>query len=141
MRRLIDILFIEDTSKVWLQLFRYAFVGGLAFVADYGSLYLLVHYAGLHHLLAAAIAFLLGLFINWQLSTSWVFAGKGRNDIQGFALFAVIGIIGLALNEGIMYIGTDIAGLHYMISKLLSTLIVFLWNFFARRTFVFRRNG
>ena len=56
---------------------------------------------------------------------------------QEFLVFAVIGVIGLALNEAIMYVGTDLMSLHYMVSKLISTGIVFFWNFFARKVLVF----
>lgn len=131
-------LFVAPTSNWMLQLFRYGFVGGLAFVVDYGTLFGLTHFAGVPYLWSAAIAFILGLVTNYLISISWVFAHTGKMRIwQEFAVFAVIGIIGLGLNEGIMYVGTDMLQLHYMVSKLISTGIVFFWNFFARKLFVF----
>ena len=53
--------------------------------------------------------------------------------------FAIIGVIGLIFNELIMYAGTDILHLHYMVSKLISTAIVFFWNFFARKFLLFNK--
>lgn len=127
-------LFVGETEKVFVQLLRYFFVGGIAFVVDYASLYVLTEYAGLHHLLSAAIAFVLGLTVNYLLSISWVFnGGFSSSHLLDFLIFTIIGVVGLGMNEGIIYIGTDMLNIHYMISKLVSTIIVFFWNFFARR--------
>lgn len=138
-KKWINMLFVTPTDNWMLQLFRYGFVGGLAFVVDYGTLFCLTHFAGVPYLWSAAIAFILGLVTNYLISISWVFSHTGKMRIwQEFLAFTVIGLIGLALNEGIMYVGTDLLQLHYMVSKLISTAIVFFWNFFARKVLVFK---
>lgn len=92
------------------------------------------------YLWSAAIAFILGLVTNYLISISWVFQHSGKmNVLQEFTFFAIIGVIGLGLNELIMYVGTDMMHLHYMISKLISTAIVFFWNFFARKFILFNK--
>lgn len=132
-------LFVEPTTNIWLQLLRYGFVGGVAFVADYGTLFALTHYAGVHYLWSAAIAFGIGLTVNYLLSISWVFnKNRSAKPWVEFMVFALIGIVGLGLNELIMYVATDLIGLHYMLSKLLSTALVFCWNFFARKLIIFK---
>ena len=133
-------LFVVPTNNWLLQLFRYGFVGGMAFLVDYGTLFALTHYAGVPYLLSAAIAFVLGLITNYLISISWVFQHSGKMQVwQEFLFFAFIGVIGLGLNELIMYIGSDLIHLHYMISKLISTAIVFFWNFFARKFLLFNK--
>lgn len=129
----------EKPGSLVGQLFRYAFVGGISFVVDYGSLWLLTEKAGLPYLWSAAIAFILGLICNYLLSTAWVFGeSKLKNAWAEFAAFAIIGVIGLGLNELIMFACTDGLGFHYMLSKIVSTGIVFFWNFLARRFLVFK---
>lgn len=121
------------------QLLRYAVVGGISFVVDYGSLWLLTEKAGLPYLWSAAIAFILGLICNYLLSTAWVFGESRIKNAWGeFLAFAIIGLVGLGLNELIMYGCTDGLGFHYMLSKIVSTGIVFFWNFLARRFLVFK---
>ena len=121
------------------QLLRYAVVGGISFVVDYGSLWLLTEKAGLPYLWSAAIAFILGLICNYLLSTAWVYGESRIKNAWGeFLAFAIIGVIGLGLNELIMYGCTDGLGFHYMLSKIVSTGIVFFWNFLARRFLVFK---
>ncbi|MBQ7057412.1 MAG: GtrA family protein, partial [Bacteroidaceae bacterium] len=74
-----------------IQLFRYFWVGGIAFAVDYVTLYALTEFVGMHHLLSAAIAFLLGLVVNYLLSTSWVFSR--HSNISRYKEFLMFGII------------------------------------------------
>jgi putative flippase GtrA len=139
MKELLNKLFVAPTTNIWLQLLRYGFVGGVAFVADYGTLFLLTHYAHVHYLVSAAVAFGIGLTVNYLLSISWVFnKNRSAKPWVEFLVFALIGVVGLGLNELIMYVATDLMSLHYMLSKLISTAIVFCWNFFARKLIIFK---
>ena len=140
MNRWVNKLFVEPTENVILQLFRYGFVGGAAFVVDYATLFVLTNNVGVQYLWSAAIAFVLGLVANYLLSISWVFRNRGDlSRWQEFLFFAVIGVVGLGFNELIMYACTDLMHIHYMVSKLVSTAIVFFWNFFARKYLLFTK--
>lgn len=118
---------------------RYSFVGGIAFAVDFGTLCLCTDGLGLHYLISGIIAFVLGLTVNYYLSLHWVFSHKGssttpvRKKGLEFILFALIGVVGLGLNTLILYLLTDVAGFHYLVSKIISTIIVFMWNFVGRR--------
>lgn len=137
-KKLFEYLFLRPTEDTLVQLFRYVFVGGTAFVADFGSLYLLTEYAGLHYLVSATIAFVIGLAVNYLLSTLWVFqARKVRNPYMEFLFFALIGVVGLGLNALIMYVFTDLLAVYYLLSKIISTFLVFMWNFLARKYLLF----
>jgi putative flippase GtrA len=132
-------LVLDPTDRVAVQILRYTAVGGLAFVVDFGTLVLLTSVVGLHYLVSAAIAFLAGLTTNYVLSTTWVFQKRTFSDARlEFLLFAGIGLVGLGFNEVLMWLLTDVVGLHYTFSKLGSTGVVFLWNFLVRRYFLFR---
>ena len=139
MRNLFNKLFKEETENTLIQLFRYGFVGGAAFLVDYGVLVLLTEVFGMHYLLSATISFILGLITNYLLSVVWVFNNRTLgNRWAEFTVFTIIGVIGLGLNALIMYVCTDKMGIHYMISKIISTVIVFFWNFFARKIVLFK---
>jgi len=138
MKKLIDLLFLKETDNWFIQLFRYCFVGGLAFIVDYGLLVLLTEVCGLHYLISATISFIAGLIVNYLLSTSWIFRkSKLENKWAEFIVFAIIGVIGLGLNNLLLYLFTDIIHIHYMISKLITTGIVMIWNFGARKIILF----
>lgn len=137
MRSFIQKLF--DKSTLLGQLFRYGIVGGIAFVVDYGALWLLTEVCHVHYLVSAGIAFVLGLVCNYLLSTRFVF---GESRLQSrwaeFTAFLIIGVVGLVLNEIILYVCQDLIGIHYMFGKIISTVIVFFWNFLARRFLLFK---
>ena len=131
---------LGKANSMKIQLFRYLLVGGVAFVVDYGCLFILTDKFAVDYLVSAAIAFLFGLIVNYLLSTLWVFLdSRLNNKLAEFAVFATIGLVGLLLNEVVIYLFCEIVGLHYMISKLCSTIIVFFWNFFARRIILFTK--
>ncbi len=136
---LVDILVKHDSQNVMVQLFRYTFVGGTAFLLDFSALFLLTRYLGVHYLISAGLAFTLGLATNYVLSITWVFSvHRLANRAVEFGIFALIGVVGLALNEIFMWFFTEKVELHYLVSKIASTFFVYLWNFFARRFLLFQ---
>ncbi len=141
MKEWLDKLFKAPTESTFIQLFRYGFVGGLAFLVDYGTMVLLTEFAGMHYLLAATISFILGLITNYLLSITWVFnQHKLNNRWVEFLLFAFIGVVGLGLNDAIMFLCTERCGIHYTLSKIIATAIVFFWNFLARKLILFKQS-
>lgn len=133
-------IFIYDTTNWTIQLFRYVFVGGFAFIVDYSLLFLLTESLGIYYILSATISFIAGLIINYIISTQWIFK-KSRlsNTAIEFIVYGIIGVIGLLLNDLILYLFTDIMHNHYMISKLIAAALVMGWNFVGRRTILFKK--
>ncbi|HNY15391.1 MAG TPA: GtrA family protein [Bacteroidales bacterium] len=133
-------IFREKTDNTLFQLIRYTFVGGFAFIVDFGTLFLLTEYLYLHYLVSAAIAFILGLVTNYFLSIGWVFTRHTVSDKRiEFIVFALIGLVGLGLNELFLWLFTDLAGMYYLISKILTAVLVYLWNFFVRKLILFNK--
>jgi putative flippase GtrA len=126
-------------NTIITQFFRYTAVGGLAFTVDFSALFLLAAIANVHYLVSAALAFSLGLTTNYALSTSWVFNKHTLlNRHAEFIVFATIGLIGLALNEFLIWFFTETLLLHYLLSKIYSTVVVYICNFALRKIILFR---
>jgi len=122
------------------DLIRYGAVGLVAFVADFATLYLLKTYLNLHYLVAAAFGFIVGLLINYSLSIKWVFSyRKIKNAKVELLIFVFIGVAGLLINELVMYVCTGLLLFYYLYSKILATMIVFIWNFAVRRATLFKQ--
>ena len=129
----------DQTDKTKIQMFRYLFVGGAAFIVDFLSLFVLTDFFGIYYLISAAIAFILGLVANYLLSISWVFNKRKLNKRHiEFGVFALIGIVGLGLNEVFIWFFTQDLQIYYQMSKILAAVIILLWNFFARKFILFR---
>jgi len=127
------------TNNTFIQLVRYAFVGGVAFIVDFSLLFFLTEFFGVYYLISAAIAFLLGLAINYILSIVWVFSKRTfRNKWFELGIFTLIGTVGLGFNELFIWFFTEHIHFHYLLSKIVSTVFVYLWNFFARKSILFR---
>jgi putative flippase GtrA len=130
--------FFNKSDKTSVQLFKYFFVGGIAYTVDFGSLFILTDLVKVHYLISAAIAFTLGLITNYSLSIVWVFSKRTLSNRRlEFIVFSIIGLVGLGLNEVIIWFFTEWIHFHYLISKIFSTVVVFFWNFFARKKILF----
>lgn len=136
----LDILKIKLNNKkrkLLLQIFKFLFVGGLAFLIDYISLIICKEVFNLSTLLASAIAFTISVIVNYILSVTWVFeVDETKSKKQNFIIFIIFSIIGLILTEIIMYIGSDVLKISYLIVKIVATAIVMVFNFVTRKIFL-----
>ncbi|RJQ34502.1 GtrA family protein [Candidatus Parcubacteria bacterium] len=122
------------------EFIRYFAASLIALVVDIVGLWLLTEFLDVPYLVSAAISFLLGLIIVYIASIYWVFEARSiRSPAAEFGIFLVIGLIGLGINELILGLLTEYAGLYYMISKIASVFVVFTWNFFARKYVLFAK--
>lgn len=133
-------IFCLPTDNVFLQFFRYAFVGGWATVADWGVFALFNNVLKIHYLVSAPFAFLMGLTVNYLLSKKFVFsaATEKKSATAEFTVYAIIGLIGLGLTMAIMSLLTEAVGLVPMVSKIIATAVVLVWNFVARKVVLYR---
>ncbi len=120
------------------QILKFGLVGGLAFLIDYVFLYILTEFIGIHYLISSIISFIISVIFNYIMSIKWVFDVKKQQGLKEFIVFIVLSVIGLIINEIIMYVMVDLMNIHYMISKLFSTGVVMVYNFITRKIFVER---
>ena len=74
------------------------------------------------------------------LIVHWVFnVTEDRSQKQDFAVFIVLSVIGLGINQLIMWVCVDKLQIFYMISKIGATAIVMVYNFITRK--IFLENG
>lgn len=126
------------TNNSFIQLFRYTFVGGFTFLVDFCVLFVLTEFFGIHYLLSAALGFISGLIINYILSVKWVFSNRTiKNRSLEILFFVFIGLIGLGMTELFLWIFTKILLIYYLLSKIITTIIVYFWNFFARKIILY----
>jgi len=132
-------LVADPAERTFVQLFRYTFVGGAAFLVDIGTLFALTSLFHVYYLLSAAVAFVVGVTVNYVLSIVWVFSSRSTTSrFVEFTVFASVGVVGLGLNEMIMWFFTGALGLFYLYSKIISAAVVYLFNFAARKALLFR---
>ena len=135
-------LFSGDTDNTFIQFFRYVFVGGFAFVVDYGIMTALVELCRFDPVVAATISFVAGLLVNYSLSTFWIFKNsKIKNRFVGLGINAAIIWFFKDILASKLIFGTLLPqDKYYLVGKLVSTVIVFIWNFAGRKFIIFDKN-
>ena len=117
---------------------RYFAASALALAVDFGAYSGLIRLAGVDYLVAAPVGFALGLATIYALSVGWVFRLRRLKDARAeFALFALLGLAGMGLNQAIVYAGVETFGFSYELAKIASAGTVFCFNFASRKLLLF----
>ena len=127
----------KKTKKLFLQIFKFLFVGTLAFIIDYLVLIICKEIFNINVLLSAAIAFTVSVIVNYELSIIWIFdIDKNKSKRKTFIIFVIFSVMGLGLTELIMWFGSIILKYHYLIVKIVAAAIVMVFNFVTRKIFL-----
>ena len=124
-------------KKLVEQMIKFGFVGFLCFFIDWGIMVFLTEVFGINPLISSAISFTVSVTANYILSVTFVFeTDKNANKGSQFVIFVLLSIVGLGANELCMWLGTDLLGIHYMITKVGATAVVMVYNFITRKIFI-----
>lgn len=119
------------------QLAKFGVVGVVATVIDFGVMNLLHYALHLDILIANTAGFTISLIFNYIASMKFVF--EHRDDMsrkREFAIFVVLSIIGLLLNDGIVLALNKGLSLEANIAKVAATALVMIYNFVTRKVFL-----
>ena len=124
-------------KKLIEQMIKFGFVGFLCFFIDWGIMVFLTEVFGINPLISSAVSFTVSVTVNYILSVTFVFeTDKNANKGSQFVIFVLLSIVGLGVNELCMWLGTDLLGIHYMITKVGATAVVMVYNFITRKIFI-----
>ena len=127
----------ETMKKLFQQLMKFGVVGVIAFVIDYGLMVVLTELFGVEYLLSATISFTVSVVFNYLASMRYVFTHKeGLSRRREFTIFVVLSVVGLGINDLLMFLGTSLAGISYLITKIFATAVVMVYNFVTRKKFL-----
>ncbi len=121
------------------QIIKFGIVGMITAAVDYFLLYALVEFYSMNYLTATAIGFFVGSTLNYILSLLFVFeGGRFKSKFTEFSVFIIFTAIGLVLNHLIMWFGVDILESNYLAIKIISLVLVTLFNFLTKKFLVFK---
>lgn len=119
------------------QLAKFGIVGVIATLIDFGVMNLLHYGANLDILVANTAGFVISLIFNYLASMKFVFEHKeDMSRRREFAIFVVLSVIGLALNDGIVLALNKGLALEANIAKIGATALVMMYNFATRKIFL-----
>ena len=124
-------------NKLLNKIIKFSIVGGIATIIDFVFLYIFKEFLNFNVILANTLSFIISVTYNYIASITWVFdTNKNKNKKIQFILFIIFSIVGLIINNIILYILTDKLNIYYLISKAVATLIVMIFNFITRKKFL-----
>lgn len=114
-------------------------MGGLAAAVDIGIFTVAVKGFGFDWFLVALCSFTLATTVNYLLSIRYVFdSGVRFKKRAEVSLVFLISGIGLVLNQSVLWLLIETAGIDEVLSKLMATGTIFFWNYTARSRFIFK---
>ncbi len=145
----------SENDNTAYQIMRYACAGFLAVIIDFVLLHALTEFLHIHYWFSSGLSYIASTLINYFVTTRFVFARQNHTkETTMFQIFFIIGLIGLGLNQVLMYSITEFVnldyltrisssyGLHvrkYIWAKVIAGSTVFLWNFVAKRHAVHKK--
>lgn len=123
-----------------LSILRFGLVGVLNLATDWGGYIVLVKGTDLPPAVANILSFSTAIGVSYYLNSRWTFSSSTESrqilDLGRIGKFILVNIGGLALSTSLVVIFNTVAG--EVLAKALSVPIVFIYNFTASRTFVFK---
>lgn len=143
----------EKRKKLIAQVLKFGVVGGLSFVIDFVITLIvsaICRTVGMDVATAATVGGLFGfcisLVFNYFMSMKFVFERRDDMDRKKeFAIFALLSLIGLGINELILYFGVivsqavvpsiveDYPSVVTAVVKMFATGVVMVYNFISRK--------
>lgn len=122
-------------KKLFAQFLKFGVVGIIATGIDFGIMILLTELFAFDPVISSGISFCTSTVFNYAASMRFVFTHRESLSKQSeFLIFAILSLIGLGLNQLIMWVGTSWLGDGlYIPIKVAATALVMLWNFFSRK--------
>ena len=117
---------------------RYAIVGFAGLVMDFSVTYVFKEYAKVSKYLANSLGFSVAVITNYVLNRYWTFGAGDENVFIQFGTFVLVSIIGLFINNFVIYVLNEKWNLNFYVSKVFAVGVVVLWNFFVNYYYTFR---
>jgi putative flippase GtrA len=122
----------------WLQLVRFALVGGVGFVVNVAVYALFVHSAGLDYRAASVVAWLVAVVNNFVLNRHWTFdAREGRAHFQAIR-FLLVSLVAEGFSLLLLTVLVESAGIAKIPAQALAVAASMPLNFLGNKLWSFR---
>lgn len=124
-----------ETSLI--QFILYSFVGVIACAIDLTVFFLFIRFFGTPLILATSLSFIVATLVNFTLCYKFIFSVSAKRLLDQIVRTGFIALIGLVLNSSLFGLLITYTDLPIFWAKILVVPIVMVWNFGARRAFVY----
>ena len=112
----------------------------LSTVVDFGVTILLKEVAGWWYLAGTAAGTLAGGMTNFEIGRHWVYKAGMVPPLKQAWRYLLVWSGSMLLNVGSVFLLTSVARFHYLISKIIVSVVVsILFNYVLQKKFVYRK--
>ncbi len=126
-------------SDLLIKFMKFGLVGISGTLVDFGITYFLKEVVKINKFAANSTGFLCAVLSNYYLNRIWTFHSSDPAVAVQFSKFFVISMVGLGINNGIIYWLNEKRNTNFYVAKIAATGVVMIWNFWANLLFTFAR--
>lgn len=119
------------TRAFLLKFIKFGVVGATGVIVDFSTTYLCKEILRIQKYVANSIGFTVAASSNYILNRIWTFKSQDPNIALEYSEFLLISLIGLGINNLILWIIHSRFKQNFYLSKLFAIGVVTIWNFFA----------
>jgi len=117
-----------DELLLW-KFLKFCIVGCSGMIIDFGTTWLLKEKVKINKYFANSLGFIIAATSNYFLNRFWTFQSENTQVATEYISFVLISIVGLGINNSVVYILTERVRLNFYLSKLFAVAVVTIWNF------------
>lgn len=117
---------------------KYVFVGGFATGFHYLILLGLVELGHVAPAIAAGTGAAIGALVAYACNRRFTFSGCTQSHRVALPRFLLLAVLGAVMNSGIVWMGSEIVGWHYLASQIVATLFTLIVTYTFNRFWTFR---
>lgn len=121
----------------WIQLSKFFAVGGSGYVVNLTVFTLANRVAGVHHLVAATLAFLVAVINNFWWNRHWTFGARAGHAGFQAARFLVVSVIAFLFAAGVLQLLVAGAGVTPVVAQAISLIAATPLNFIGNKMWSF----
>lgn len=123
--------------EIGLKFLKFCVVGSLGLGIDFGITFLSKEKARWNKYVANSLGFISAASSNFFINKYWTFQDSDPDQLIQYSKFLLIALIGLAINNLIIYMLINKRQMKFYMAKLVAVGVVVLWNFIANYNFTF----
>jgi putative flippase GtrA len=117
---------------------KFCIVGFSGMIIDFGTTWVLKEKIKVNKYIANSSGFILATSSNYLLNRFWTFHSGNPRIATEYVSFILISLVGLAINNLIIFLLNDKMKINFYLSKLFAVGVVTIWNFFMNYMITFR---
>ena len=123
------------------EIVKFALVGGFNTILDFSVYIILTRFWEFwqkNYLLANFVSFSIAATSSCILNKTWTFRDKNKRIYIQYPKFILVSVIGLLINETVLYILVTHLVIYDLLAKICAVGIAMFWNFSANKFWTFK---